>query len=263
MTPSIDHIDPLNGKIVCGLDNTLNTLSVDSPYNSRKVNRFVPYRLEGDVITHVEFGDWGTFLIGGEWVFCEFGGDEWWEESNRIGNATTAGGSANTPEQQRVRSEWGKEYGPKNLKFLSNHPNTVKARAKNLEVMNNHSNTVNSRKRNGERTGRENAKAMNNNPNTVSNRKRNGERTGKKNGEKNIQFMLNHPNLTMYLGKISKSLTLTNLETGEVVRVSSSGEASKKCGGSSGSWRKAVKKSPPKNTYRGWRVEYTNKGETN
>jgi hypothetical protein len=87
---SVEHIDPRKGVLVCGLDNDFNTVIADADYNDSKSNRFVPYR----VCEHqapMTFGDLCEFLIDGEWVVCEFGGEVWWKESNRIGNARTAG----------------------------------------------------------------------------------------------------------------------------------------------------------------------------
>lgn len=91
---TIDHIDPVNGVLVCGLDVESNRLPQSLSYNARKINRFVPYRT-CDYPPPVAFGDTCEFLIGEDWVVCEFGGPEWWEESNRVGNACTkAGGKA-------------------------------------------------------------------------------------------------------------------------------------------------------------------------
>jgi hypothetical protein len=176
VTFSIDHIDPRSGHLVCGLCVRLNECAADHSYNSRKTNRFVPYRLEGDVIVHVEFGDWGTFLIGGEWMYCEFGGPEWWEESNRIGNSCTVS---------------GKISGPKNVSLMSTRPNTVVGRKvsggmktpaqtearrrvgqKNSLIMNSHPNTLLSRERNL-KIGSDNHLVMNIHPNTVETRKKN------------------------------------------------------------------------------------------
>jgi len=83
---TLEHIDPRHGVLVSGLENEFNEIMADNSYNSRKTNRFVPYRV-CDYPAPVTFGDVGEFLIEGEWVVCEFGGPEWWAESNRIGNA--------------------------------------------------------------------------------------------------------------------------------------------------------------------------------
>lgn len=125
---TIEHIDPRNGRLVSGLCNEFNEILSDHSYNSRKTDRFVPYRV-CDYPAPVTFGDVGEFLIGGEWVVCEFGGPEWWEESNAIGNSCTTGGrtsgkvniakmpkeaksrggSANTPAQLESRARNGRK----------------------------------------------------------------------------------------------------------------------------------------------------------
>jgi hypothetical protein len=83
---TLEHIDPRNGVLISGLENEFNEVMADNSYNSRKTNRFVPYRV-CNYPAPVTFGDIGEFLIGAEWVICEFGGAEWWAESNKIGNA--------------------------------------------------------------------------------------------------------------------------------------------------------------------------------
>jgi hypothetical protein len=99
---SLDHIDPRwsegrDYQLVCGFSEgplaENNEIIVDHGYNSRKVNRFVPYRI-CEHPAPVTFGDVGEFLIGGEWVVCEFGGPEWWGESNKIGCSVTRGGES-------------------------------------------------------------------------------------------------------------------------------------------------------------------------
>ena len=94
-TISLDHIDPRwkdgrDYQLVCGFSEgplaENNEVLTDHGYNSRKVNRFVPYRV-CDYPAPILFGDTGEFLIQGEWVVCEFGGEIWWEESNKVGNS--------------------------------------------------------------------------------------------------------------------------------------------------------------------------------
>jgi hypothetical protein len=105
---TVEHIDPRTHHLVCGLKNELNEVMADMSYNGRKTNRFVPYRT-CEHNAPVTFGDYAEFLIEGEWVVCEFGGDVWWTESNRVGNSCTAGGKisrdlglgALTPENSR------------------------------------------------------------------------------------------------------------------------------------------------------------------
>ena len=90
---SVEHIDPRNGVLVSGLENNLNEVIADYSYNSRKVNRFVPYRV-CEYPAPVNEGDVGEFLIGGEWVVCEFMTENsgWWQESNCVGNSQVDGG---------------------------------------------------------------------------------------------------------------------------------------------------------------------------
>ena len=81
---TLEHIDPRRGVLISGLENDFNEILVDARYNERKNNRFVPYRVCG-YPAPVTFGDMCEFLIEDKWVVCEFGGDMWWKESNRIG----------------------------------------------------------------------------------------------------------------------------------------------------------------------------------
>jgi len=92
---TVEHIDPRNGVLISGLENRFNEILASGSYNSKKINRFVPYRV-CNYPSPVNEGDTGEFLIGadiktdtpGEWVVCEFmvKGSIWWYESNKIGN---------------------------------------------------------------------------------------------------------------------------------------------------------------------------------
>jgi hypothetical protein len=89
---SLEHIDPLRHHLICGLKNDHNEIVADLNYNKSKNNRFVPYR----VLTlppPVTFGDMGEFLIKGQWVVCEFGGEAWKKECRRVGFNSTVTGS--------------------------------------------------------------------------------------------------------------------------------------------------------------------------
>ena len=99
--PTIDHIDPRNHTLICGLRTTLNEVEVSYSYNSRKTNHFVPYRVFGFPAPNY-FGDMAEFLINEEWVVCEFGGKKWWEESNRVGNNHTTPASEKQKEVARI-----------------------------------------------------------------------------------------------------------------------------------------------------------------
>lgn len=85
---SVDHIDPLHSDHVCGLDNDLNKILKSVSYNAAKSNKFVPYRVELFGAPQ-EFGDTAEFLIDGQWIVCEFGGDTWHTETRRIGCGST------------------------------------------------------------------------------------------------------------------------------------------------------------------------------
>ena len=93
---SLDHIDPLweegrDYQLICGFSTLENEIIVDYSYNSRKTNRFVPYRVK-DYPAPLFFGDLCEFLIRGEWTICKFGGTEWWVQSNDNGCGPTKGG---------------------------------------------------------------------------------------------------------------------------------------------------------------------------
>ena len=83
---ALDHIDPEKGRLVCGLDDKINLYLMDWYENHKKLNRFVPYRIDDRIPVHQAPGDWGFFLISGEWKLTQFMGSEWWEESEKIGH---------------------------------------------------------------------------------------------------------------------------------------------------------------------------------
>ncbi len=110
---NLEHIDPKKSHLVSGLtNNQYNEIIADESYNKRKNNRFVPYRV-CDYPAPVTFGDIGEFLIEGEWVVCEFGGEEWWTESNRIGNAQVEAGKKGARNQPREAKILGGQRGTK------------------------------------------------------------------------------------------------------------------------------------------------------
>lgn len=136
MKLTLEHIDPRKGVLVCGLCNEFNEIFADLSYNSRKTNRFVPYRV-CNYPAPITFGDIGEFLIQNEWTVCEFGGTEWWSESNQIGNSTTWRGKTNCSEEViEMRKRFGRQ--------MSDYPQSLEARTKNGYVY-----------------GRENAKKVN------------------------------------------------------------------------------------------------------
>lgn len=95
MTDTLDHIDPIwfpgekeepgREQLVCGLDIPENHRVIDVSENSRKSDRFLPWRIEGDSTPPHEAGDRAWFLIDGDWVWIEFLGDEWFAETKRQG----------------------------------------------------------------------------------------------------------------------------------------------------------------------------------
>lgn len=91
-----DHRDPvwyersdktLEGQeqLVCGFDIEANWRDADISDNSRKSDRFLPYRLVGDAPAPCEMGDVALFLVGDEWVELEWLGDEWYEATTNTG----------------------------------------------------------------------------------------------------------------------------------------------------------------------------------
>ena len=102
---SLEHLDPITHTLICGLRNNHNEILASLSYNARKNNRFLPYRVH-DYSAPVTFGDVGEFLVEDVWTVCEFGGDIWWKETNRIGNATN-----NKILSFEVRSAAGKKGG--------------------------------------------------------------------------------------------------------------------------------------------------------
>jgi hypothetical protein len=97
-SPSLDHIDPLweegrDYQLVCGWDCKRNWRELTVGENSRKSNRFLPWRYCANEIGQkpCETGDWVQFLVGfdieknipGEWVLMEFEGAEWFEATRR------------------------------------------------------------------------------------------------------------------------------------------------------------------------------------
>jgi hypothetical protein len=123
MSFTLEHIDPERGVLVSGLSVRENLIIAGESYNKRKTNRFVPYRVK-DYPAPITFGEIGEFLIEGEWLVCEFGGKEWWRESNKIGCSQTS--SRKNFEASRVffdGERWSKEVRQK----MSESAKSVKA----------------------------------------------------------------------------------------------------------------------------------------
>jgi len=112
---NLEHIDPKKSKWVSGFENDFNEILADESYNKRKNNRFVPYRV-CDYQAPTTFGDIGEFLIGEKWTVCEFGGETWWQESNRIGNAQVEAGRKGSKNQPREAKVLGGQKGTQAIK---------------------------------------------------------------------------------------------------------------------------------------------------
>ena len=117
---SLEHIDPQKSKHICGLRNEFNEVLADLTYNKRKSNRFVPYRI-CEHPAPVWFGNVGEFLINDEWIVCEFGGETWWKESNRIGNSQIDWAKLPASEKQKAKArencrKLGARVGSTNVK---------------------------------------------------------------------------------------------------------------------------------------------------
>jgi hypothetical protein len=112
---NLEHIDPKKSNWVSGLENGFNEILADESYNKSKNNRFVPYRV-CDCPAPTTFGDIGEFLINDEWVVCEFGGDTWWKESNRIGNAQVEAGRKGSKSQPREAKVLGGQRGTQTIR---------------------------------------------------------------------------------------------------------------------------------------------------
>lgn len=106
---TLEHIDPINHDLICGLRNCFNEILAIGGYNYSKTNKFVPYRVH-EYGAPVNYGDMGEFLINGEWTVTEFGGDEWHRETRRIGFGATKNRVCHTDplKHQKISSLGGK-----------------------------------------------------------------------------------------------------------------------------------------------------------
>ena len=87
---TLEHIDPKDHQLVCGLKNKQNEIIADASYNYSKSNLFLPYRCR-DHPPPINKGDLCEFLIQGEWQVTEFLGEWWWHEANKFSNARSFG----------------------------------------------------------------------------------------------------------------------------------------------------------------------------
>jgi hypothetical protein len=90
MDLTLEHIDPRDHELICGLKNHHNEIIADASYNYSKANLFLPYRCR-DHPQPVNKGDLCEFLIQGEWQVTEFLGDWWWHEANKFSRARSFG----------------------------------------------------------------------------------------------------------------------------------------------------------------------------
>lgn len=79
--PSLDHREPpwVEGRdyqLVCGLENNFNYRYDTVGNNSRKSNRFIPWRQYGESVPE-EPGDLAFFLVDGEWKLFGWLSKEW------------------------------------------------------------------------------------------------------------------------------------------------------------------------------------------
>jgi len=87
---TLEHIDPVDHPLVCGLRVAQNEIIAEASYNYSKANLFVPYRI-CDYSAPLNPGDLGEFWINGGWVITEFVGEWWWHEANKLSKARTFG----------------------------------------------------------------------------------------------------------------------------------------------------------------------------
>jgi hypothetical protein len=138
---TVEHFDPRKHPLICGLDVQENISVVNESYNKRKTNRFVPYRVK-EYGAPKFFGDIGEFLIKSEWIICEFGGPEWWEESGLLGCSQTSR-KRKFPDATRVffdgkrwKKETRKKMSESALNPKANPPHKKAAQSKSVSETN-------------------------------------------------------------------------------------------------------------------------------
>jgi len=98
--PSLDHREPrwVEGRdyqLVCGLENRFNYRQDTVGNNSRKSNRFIPWRQYGDKPPE-EPGDLAYFLVDGEWKLFGWLSKEWFQATKGTsGESLGKGGNPN------------------------------------------------------------------------------------------------------------------------------------------------------------------------
>jgi hypothetical protein len=103
---SVDHLDPLweegrDYQLICGLHKPVNLRLCSVGENSKKSNRFTPWRVDTKLPPPENPGDWAWFLNleTGEWEFTQWLGSRWNELTR-----TTCG------EHQAGKNRKGKPY---------------------------------------------------------------------------------------------------------------------------------------------------------
>lgn len=90
-------------QLVCGLDIEPNWRNAKKSDNTRKSDRFLPYRMIGDAPPPCEAGDVALFYVDGEWVEMGWLSEMWYEETTRTGRFGQA-------RQGRASAERGDGY---------------------------------------------------------------------------------------------------------------------------------------------------------
>lgn len=111
MDLTLEHIDPVDSQLVCGLRNEHNEVMADASYNYSKANLFLPYRCR-DYPPPINRGDLCEFLIQGEWQVTDFLGEWWWHEANKFSKARSFGRTvSSTPLWESRISELESRHG--------------------------------------------------------------------------------------------------------------------------------------------------------
>ena len=110
----IDHIDPTRGFHVSGLSVPQNLVEREGNFNSKKSNRFLPWRDSLDELGGIPVnpGDLCLFLDpdSNEWVLEEFLGDWWFEKTRSL-----CGSSLSGTERLRTRTGIFDKTDPRNI----------------------------------------------------------------------------------------------------------------------------------------------------
>jgi hypothetical protein len=103
---TLEHLDPKQHPLICGLCNEHNEILADASYNYSKGAGFVPYKISDLYPAPENPGDIGEFLIRGGWMATEFLGEWWWIASNEIlVQAKCRGGPPRVDWPQRIKSQ--------------------------------------------------------------------------------------------------------------------------------------------------------------